>query len=236
MNANECFVNTNMTHHDLISSYIDNELTAVQEQEFLISLAANDNLRSSFRTELTLKNIVHRDESLITPPRALRASVFAAIGLSAAAAPDAANAASNPVSSSTVVAQSGSFFKTLFATKMNALFTTLSLSVATLVGFVGHDVIVSEPTATQTVQTNNATPSTGNVAAPTQTTSTEIVAEKPEATALKSSSSRVATRITKSPAKSISHGVENPGTDPVTPSTVVPSGTEMESTVTPPQK
>ena len=63
-----------MTHHDLISSYIDNELTAVQEQEFLISLAANDNLRSSFRTELTLKNIVHRDESLITPPRSAKPS------------------------------------------------------------------------------------------------------------------------------------------------------------------
>jgi hypothetical protein len=229
-----------MTHHDLISSYIDNELTAVQEQEFLISLAANDNLRSSFRTELTLKNIVHRDESLITPPRALRASVFAAIGLSAAAAPDAANAtanaASNPVSTSTVATQSSSFFKTLFATKMNALFTTLSLSVATLVGFVGHDVVVGEPATTQTVQTNNATPATGNVAAPVQTTSNEVVAEKPVASAQQSSSSRVATRIKKSPTKSISQKVEKSGTDQGTPSSVSPSGTDMEPTITPPQK
>jgi hypothetical protein len=193
-----------MTHHDLISSYIDNELTAGQEQEFLISLAANDNLRSSFRTELVLKNIVHRDESLITPPRALRASVFAAIGLSAgltAAAPDAAQAASTPVSTSTAtttVSQSGSFFKTLFATKMNALFTTLSLSVATLVGFVGHDVIVGEPVTTQSIQSTKATPSASRVSEPVQTT--ETIAEKPVANTTRSNGSRVATRITRKPA------------------------------------
>jgi hypothetical protein len=209
-----------MTHHDLISSYIDNELTGAQEQEFLISLAANDNLRSSFRTELTLKNIVHRDESLITPPRALRASVFAAVGLAAAAAaPEAsnamANAASNPTTSTTTVAtQSSSFFKALFATKVNALFTTLSLSVATLVGFVGHDVIVGEPT--QTVQTSNTTPSTKTIAEPLQAVGSEkLDVVQPTADAKQESGSRIATRITKrSTPSSISHEVSKPQTEP----------------------
>jgi hypothetical protein len=234
-----------MTHHDLISSYIDNELTAVQEQEFLISLAANDNLRSSFRTELTLKNIVHRDESLITPPRALRASVFAAIGLSAglsAAAPEAANAASNPVSTSTTAmhgaSQSSTFFKTLFATKMNALFTTLSLSVATLVGFVGHDIVVGEPATTQTVQTNATTPASSRIAEPVQTTSTEIVSEKPVASTQQPGGSRVATRITskKSQTNPISHEAAKPQTDVTDPSTSGTGEASMDDVKVSPNK
>lgn len=139
-----------MTNHDLISSYIDNELSREQEQEFLIKLAANDNLRNSFRTELTLKNIVQRDESLITPPRALRASVFAAIGLSAT---ESAQAATTSAATTTTATQSTSFFKTLFATKLNTAFTTLGLSVATLFGYVGNDMLHSESTtAVQTIQ------------------------------------------------------------------------------------
>jgi hypothetical protein len=208
-----------MTHHDLISGYIDNELSAVQEQEFLISLAANDNLRNSFRTELTLKNIVHRDESLITPPRALRASVFAAVGMSAAVAPEAiqaAQASAAPSSStSTFATQSSSFFKTLFATKMNALFTTLSLSVATLVGFVGNDVIKDEPVAAPTVQ-SESTPATNRVSEPAQAQSTEVVAEKPIGNAPKQTGSRIVTRIkpkTVAPANSISSEDTKPQVD-----------------------
>jgi hypothetical protein len=226
-----------MTHHDLISSYIDNELTTAQEQEFLISLAANDNLRSSFRTELTLKNIVHRDESLITPPRALRASVFAAVGLSAAAAPEVAQAATQAVapstqaSTSTVASQSSTFFKTLFATKMNALFTTLSLSVATLVGFVGHDVIVEEPAATQTVQTNNTTPAASPVVEPVQTTQTEVVAEKPMADAKKQTGSRVAPRVTRKSTNSIPNEADKPASTDGTTTDVSGTG---EVSLTPP--
>lgn len=129
-----------MTNNDLISSYIDNELSREQEQEFLIKLAANDNLRNSFRTELTLKNIVQRDESLITPPRALRASIFAAVGLSAT---ESAQATTTSASAT----QSTSFLKTLFATKLNTAFTTLGLSVATIFGYVGHDMLNAESTA-----------------------------------------------------------------------------------------
>lgn len=229
-----------MTHHDLISSYIDNELTAAQEQEFLISLAANDNLRSSFRTELTLKNIVHRDESLITPPRALRASVFAAIGL-AAAAPESAEAAmqSAPASTSTTVAtRSSTFFKTLFATKMNALFTTLGLSVATLVGFIGHDVIMDEPVATPTVQTNNAVPAS-NAPATTiesrQTTQPEIAQEKPMAMK-KQTSSRVATRITKKSTNSIPNEADKTADAVAEPSTSGTSDATVDGLKVTPKK
>src|SRR2546427_11671855 len=73
-----------MTHDERISAYIDNELGADQEQEFLISLAASDGLRKSFRSELVLKNVLHRDEAATNPPRALRTAVFATLGIGAA--------------------------------------------------------------------------------------------------------------------------------------------------------
>ena len=61
-----------MTNHDQISSFIDNELNHDQEQDFLISLASSEGLRKSFRSELVLKNIIHRDEVLTAPSRDLR--------------------------------------------------------------------------------------------------------------------------------------------------------------------
>ena len=212
MNAKNVTSNI-MTHHDLISSYIDNELTREQEQEFLISLAANDNLRTSFRTELTLKNLVHRDESLITPPRALRTSVFAAVGLAAAAAPEVAQAATSTSTASTVASQSSSFIKTLFATKLNAVFTTLSLSVATLVGFVGHDMIESEPASPvqQTAATNRvAAPAGGTVT--NEAFGSEAIAEKPAA----KTGSEIVTRIKpvpKASTNSIPNDIAKPSSD-----------------------
>lgn len=224
-----------MTHHDLISGYIDNELSAVQEQEFLISLAANDNLRNSFRTELTLKNIVHRDESLITPPRALRASVLTAVGLSAAAAPEAAQAAASSSSASTLATQSSSFFKTLFATKVNALFTTVSLSLATLVGFVGNDLITEEPIAAPTVQSSEATPAQERVSVPAEVTTNEAVSEQPIASTPKQTGPRVVTRSKPNPAaptNSISDEVAKPQVNAISePATTGTGEAEMEPPV-----
>src|SRR4051812_25431404 len=74
-----------MTHDERISSYIDNELTPEMEQEFLISLAASDGLRRSFRSELVLQKVLHRDEAVTAPPREMRAAIFATVGLGAAA-------------------------------------------------------------------------------------------------------------------------------------------------------
>ena len=73
-----------MTHDDRISSYIDNEFSAEQEQEFLISLAASEGLRKSFRSELVLKKVLHHDEAAMNPPRKLGGAVFASLGLGAA--------------------------------------------------------------------------------------------------------------------------------------------------------
>jgi len=145
-----------MNHHENISSYIDNELNPEQEQEFLISLAASENLRKAFRSELVLKNVLHQDERLTAPPRDLRAGVFLSLGIADAAM----NAVSNPSSSATQTsaaapATQASFFKTLFATKINTLLTSLTLGASALIGFTTHAVITEQsPVASQQVTRN----------------------------------------------------------------------------------
>jgi hypothetical protein len=158
-----------MTNDERISSYIDNELSSEQEQEFLISLAASDGLRKSFRSELVMKKVVRRDEMLTNPPREMRAAVFATLGLSAASALSAskANAATSspaPSAPQTVVpshpassapAASHGLLKTLFATKMNTLVTAAGISLSALGGYGVHAIVTptAAPTTQQSLQT-----------------------------------------------------------------------------------
>jgi hypothetical protein len=126
-----------MTHDDRISSYIDNEFTAEQEQEFLISLAASEGLRKSFRSELVLKKVLHRDEAATAPPRRLRAAVFATLGLGGAGLSTSKANAAQPVA-----AASRGLIKTFFATKMSTLATVAGLSISAIAGY-GVRLVVS---------------------------------------------------------------------------------------------
>jgi negative regulator of sigma E activity len=151
-----------MTNDERISAYIDNELTGEQEQELLISLAASDTLRKSFRSELVLKKVVRTDERAVNPPRQLRAAVFAAVGIGAAAALGAETANASTVSAqapsfSTASAPSHGLLKTLFASKINALLTATGLTIAGIAGYgvhtlttparVTHEVVIPAATA-----------------------------------------------------------------------------------------
>jgi hypothetical protein len=180
----------------LISSYVDNGLSREAEQDFLIKLAANDNLRNSFRTEMVLKEVVRRDESLITPPRALRASVFAAVGLAASEAsasqPEAAVAAS----------QSPSFFKTLFATKFNTAMTTIGLSVATLAGYVGHGMM-NKPAAAPIEAVQPATIQQESAPAFAEPKATEVVKANEEKQVVQERVAQKAVKSTTSSAPAI---------------------------------
>lgn len=126
-----------MTHDERISSYIDNELSMDQEQEFLISLAANEGLRKSFRSELVLKKVLHRDEATTNPPRRLRGALFATLGLGAASlAPQKSNAAQQIAGNA-----SRGLVKTFFATKMTTLATVAGISASALIGYGVRSVV-----------------------------------------------------------------------------------------------
>ncbi|MDP4237328.1 MAG: hypothetical protein Q8919_12850 [Bacteroidota bacterium] len=135
-----------MTPHDQISAFIDNELDGVQEQDFLISLASSDNLRKSFRSELVLKNVIHRDEVLTTPSRDMRGAVLATLGIAGASA-----LASETADAATAVsATKATFFKAMFASKLNVLVTASMVTASALGGYAVHSVIAEKP-APQTI-------------------------------------------------------------------------------------
>ena len=130
-----------MTPHDQISAYIDNELSGEQEQNFLISLASSDGLRKSFRSELVLKNVIHRDEVLTTPSRDMRGAVLTTLGIAgvSALAGETADAAT------AVSATKATFMKTMFASKLNALVTASMVTASALGGYAVHSVIAEKP-------------------------------------------------------------------------------------------
>lgn len=139
-------MNKNMTNHDRISSYIDNELSMEQEQDFLISLASSDSLRKSFRSELVLKNVIHRDDVLTEPSRDMRPAILGAIGI-------ATVAATADTSSAAVATKAGSsIFKSMFATKIHALVTASLITASALAGY-GVRTAISEGPAPAAAKT-----------------------------------------------------------------------------------
>lgn len=150
-----------MTQHDRISSYIDNELNGEQEQDFLISLASSDTLRKSFRSELVLKNVIHRDDVLTEPSRDLRPAILGVVGIGAALA--TAETADAATIGSAAAKSSG--LKALFATKLNTIITTSLITVSALGGYAVRTVMVTDApapvhqvVATQPVQNAPAQP------------------------------------------------------------------------------
>jgi hypothetical protein len=168
-----------MTHDERISSYIDNEFSTEQEQEFLISLAASEGLRKSFRSELVLKKVLHHDEASVNPPRKLRGAVFASLGLAGAGLSlNKANA--------TQTAVSRGMLKTFFATKMSTLVTVAALSVSALAGYGIRSIESPSVPVTDVTHVSDgirvAAPAVQNVSqpisAPSQTATAITPAEK----------------------------------------------------------
>lgn len=141
-----------MTHDERISSYIDNELSAEQEQEFLISLAASDGLRKSFRSELVMKNVMHKSEPM--PPRRMRGAVFAAVGIGAASTIATEHASAHATAAA--ARSTTSAFKSLFATKIGALVTVAGIGTSALVGYGVRTALEPAPVATHRVVTQAA--------------------------------------------------------------------------------
>jgi hypothetical protein len=158
-----------MTHDERISSYIDNELSSDQEQEFLISLAASDGLRKSFRSELVLKNVLHRDEAATNPPRKMRGAIFGVVGLAGAGL--TAGRADAAQHASTSVHASSGFLKTMFATKINALLTAATITVSGFAGYGVHSLVEPAPQAMANVPVQFHAPAATNQVTPTVQTS-----------------------------------------------------------------
>lgn len=130
-----------MTYHDKISAYIDNELSHDAEQDFLISLASNESVRRAFRSELVMKNVIHQDELVTQPKRDMRGAVLATLGIgTATAVAEEASAATTAVPS---------LWKSVVASKMNALFVASIVTMSAFTGYVAREVL--DPAAPEVI-------------------------------------------------------------------------------------
>jgi len=73
-----------LKYDDLIARYFEHRMTPKEEQNFLISLAASDEMRLQFRSHLELMKAVRQDKDDMRPVAHVRARTLTALGLSTA--------------------------------------------------------------------------------------------------------------------------------------------------------
>jgi hypothetical protein len=75
-----------LRQEELISRYFDHRMSGEEEQNFLIKLAASDDMRIAFRSHLELMKAVRQDKDDLRSVAQVRNRTLAALGISAAAA------------------------------------------------------------------------------------------------------------------------------------------------------
>lgn len=75
----------NLQSEARLAQYFDRQMTPAEEQNFLISLAASDELRLAFRGQLELMKAIRDDKRTMQPIAHVRSRTLAALGLTGAA-------------------------------------------------------------------------------------------------------------------------------------------------------
>ena len=157
-----------------INRYFDHAMSSGEEQNFLISLAASDDMRIAFRSHLELMKAVREDKDGLRSVAQVRNRTLTALGLSAAAVTpfieqelvrnakplEASSTSNHPLTASIGGASKGGLFSTLLRTPKYALSTGIML------GFLGAVTVM------------NLAPSSGNAPhgiTPAATTSQPVV-------------------------------------------------------------
>jgi hypothetical protein len=157
----------------LISRYFDRQMSSSEEQNFLISLAASNELRLAFRGQLELMKAIRDDKHEMRPIGEVRSRTLATLGLSAAAtAPFLEHALINNGSAAakatTAKAPARSFFNRL-AGKLVLTGSSLVAGFLAAGLFFGSHVatpvqhIGQTPTVQSSAQPANPAPASSNV-------------------------------------------------------------------------
>jgi hypothetical protein len=77
----------NIRDEELVQRYFERDMTSGEEQNFLIDVAARDDMRLAFRSHLELIKAVGRDREISSATALVRERTLAALGLSAAMLP-----------------------------------------------------------------------------------------------------------------------------------------------------
>jgi hypothetical protein len=122
-----------MTTADLITSFLDNEMSPNQEREFLLSVAASDSLRLELKSHVMLDRIFTQQAQRTQVPDAIRSTILAQAGV-AIAGQGAPEAGRLPRASHRIGGRTRSFFKAV---------SRASMLLLAVIGFAGGYVVGS---------------------------------------------------------------------------------------------
>ncbi|MDP4220724.1 MAG: hypothetical protein Q8916_01510 [Bacteroidota bacterium] len=77
----------NIRDEEQLQQYFERQMTSSQEQNFLINVAARDDMRLAFRSQLELLKAVREDKDASGSPTFVRSKTLGALGLSGALVP-----------------------------------------------------------------------------------------------------------------------------------------------------
>src|SRR6266498_3433762 len=77
----------NIRDEEQLQQYFERQMTGAQEQNFLIGVAARDDMRLAFRSQLELLKAVREDKDASGSPTFVRSRTLTALGLGAALMP-----------------------------------------------------------------------------------------------------------------------------------------------------
>jgi hypothetical protein len=173
-----------MKQDEQLNQYFEHTMTPSEEQNFLISVAASDQMRIAFRSQLELMKAVRSDKDALHagmsghPVAHVRYRTLAALGLSATAAPfldqglTHESAAQTEEATAALVTPRTSWLGNLIRTPKLALTAGLALGILSTTAVIR----LTEGSSAPVVQTVMATPSVVPVKTPTNVQTNEPIA------------------------------------------------------------
>lgn len=141
-------VRRSMKTADLITSYLNNEMTPEQERQFLLSVAASDSMRLSLKSHVMLDRIVTNQVQHTHVPESLRNAIFTQMAVSMPASAPAANPAASPHAPSSDAMRGGwRFFDGTSSWFGRGALVALFTLAGFAAGYLAHPEIEEKPTA-----------------------------------------------------------------------------------------
>ena len=124
----------NIRDEEQLQQYFERQMTGSQEQNFLINVAARDDMRLAFRSQLELLKAVREDKDASGSPTFIRTKTLGALGLGGALMPS-----SLKEQETKALAASSSVWQNIGATFKRPL---VSVSAGLLVGILGTSILM----------------------------------------------------------------------------------------------
>lgn len=165
----------NLRDEEQLQQYFERKMTSGEEQNFLINIAARDDMRLAFRSQLELLRAVRADKDVFTSAVLVRSRTLTALGLGAALLPNALK--DNEVAQAALVPQANSLWSfikrpvsMLVAGVLLGTAVTYSLAPSSNTSDIHQaaikqtapaTLIITEPTAQQPISTDQSSSQTG---------------------------------------------------------------------------